>query len=52
MGEKYKQDCPNNSTSAVETAGNALSIHIATTIGSLQDLLLAPAELSENQINL
>lgn len=51
--KKCKQDCPNISASAVEAAaGNAQNKHIATTIGSLRDLLLAPADVSENQINL
>lgn len=53
MGKKCKQDCPGISASAAEAAaGNALSKHVATTIGNLHDLLLAPADVSENQINL
>lgn len=53
MRKKCKQDCPNISASAAEAvAGNAQNKHIATTIGNLCDLLLAPADVSENQINL
>lgn len=53
MRKKCKQDCPNISASAAEAvAGNAQNKHIATTIGNLRDLLLAPADVSENQINL
>ena len=52
MGKKGKQDCLTISASAAgAAAGNALSKHTAT-IGNLHDLLLAPADTSENQINL
>lgn len=53
MGEKCKQDYPNISASAAKAAaGNALSKHTATTTGYLHNLLLVPADVSENQINL
>lgn len=53
MGKKFKQDCLNISASAAKAAtGNVLSKHSATTIGNLHDLLLTPADISENHINL
>lgn len=50
----FQQDCLNISASAAKAVatGNVLSKHSATTIGNLHDLLLTPADISENQINL